>query len=211
MLDTIFDYSVEDEVVDGMKKLGLDPSNIKYAVVSHPHPDHDGGARYLQEHYGTRVVMSPADWDVLDKRTVGTKPKRDIEATDGQKLTLGDTTVTLYILPGHTPGTLSSVFTVRDRGTPHVAALWGGVGLNQDPESVRAYIRSAQRFSQIVKEAGADIILTNHTDWDRSKINLPMLAKAPVTPNPYIVGNHRVLNFLKVAEECATARVMAVK
>jgi len=211
VLDTIFDYSVEDEVVDGMKKIGLDPANIKYAIVSHPHPDHDGGARYLQEHYGTRVIMSPADWDVLDKRTVGAKPKRDIEATDGQKVTLGDETVTLYILPGHTPGTISSVFPVKDSGTPHLVALWGGVGLNQDPESVRTYIRSAQRFSEIVKQAGADIILTNHTDWDRSKINLPMLAKDRVTPNPYIVGNAKVVNFLKVAEECATARLVETR
>ena len=208
VLDTIFDYSVEDEVAGGMKKLGLDPANIKYAVVSHAHPDHDGGARFLQEHYGTRVIMSPADWDVLDKRTVGTKPKRDIEATDGQKLTLGDTTLTLYITPGHTPGTISTLFPVKDNGTPHLAALWGGVGLNTNRDSVQNYILSAQRFSDIVKQAGADIILANHTDWDRSKINLPMLAKrAPGMPNPYIVGNAKALNFLKVAEECATARV----
>lgn len=211
VLDTIFDYSVEDEVADGMKKMGLDPALIKYAIVSHAHPDHDGGARFLQEHYGTRVIMSPADWDVLDKRTVGTKPKRDIEATDGQKLTLGSETLTLYITPGHTPGTISTIFPVNDKGTPHLAALWGGVGLNQDPESVRTYIRSVQRFTDIVKQAGADIILANHTDWDRSKINLPMLAKGPVTPNPYIVGNAKALNFLKVAEECATARLMAQK
>jgi metallo-beta-lactamase class B len=210
VLDTIFDYSVEDEVVGGMKKLGLDPANIKYAVVSHAHPDHDGGARFLQEHYGTRVIMSPADWDVLDK-TNGTKPKRDLEATDGQKLTLGDTTLTLYITPGHTPGTISTVLPVKDNGTPHLAALWGGVGLNADRESVQTYQRSAQRFSGIVKQAGADIILTNHTDWDRSKINLPMLAnRAPGSPNPYIVGNAKVLSFLKVAEECATARVKTI-
>jgi metallo-beta-lactamase class B len=210
VLDTIFDYSVEDEVAGGMKKLGLDPANIKYAVVSHAHPDHDGGARFLQEHYGTRVIMSPADWDVLDKRTFGTKPKRDIEATDGQKLTLGDTTLTLYITPGHTPGTISTLFPVKDNGTPHLAALWGGVGLNPDRERVQLYINSAQRFSAIVKQAGADVILANHTDWDRSKINLPMLAhRAPGTPNPYIVGNAKALNFLKVAEECATARLGA--
>jgi metallo-beta-lactamase class B len=208
VLDTIFDYSVEDEVAGGMKKLGLDPANIKYAVVSHAHPDHDGGARFLQEHYGTRVIMSPADWDVLDKQTFGTKPKRDIEATDGQKLTLGDTTLTLYITPGHTPGTISTLFPVKDNGKPHLAALWGGVGLNTNRDSVQNYIRSAQRFSDIVKRAGADIILANHTDWDRSKINLPMLAKrAPGMANPYIVGNAKALNFLKVAEECATARV----
>lgn len=212
VLDTIFDYSVEEEVAGGMKKLGLDPANIKYAVVSHAHPDHDGGARFLQEHYGTRVIMSPADWDVLDRRTNGTKPKRDVEATDGQKLTLGDTTLTLYITPGHTPGTISTVFPIKDNGTPHLAALWGGVGLNTDPVSVQTYIRSVQRFSGIVKQAGADIILANHTDWDRSKINLPMLAKrAPGSPNPYIVGNQKALNFLKVAEECATARVIGAE
>jgi metallo-beta-lactamase class B len=84
------------------------------------------------------------------------------------------------------------------------------VGLNPDRERVQLYIQSALRFSDIVKKAGADIILANHTDWDRSKINLPMLAKrAPGTPNPYIVGNAKVLNFLKVAEECATARLGA--
>jgi metallo-beta-lactamase class B len=208
VLDTIFDYSVEDEVADGMKKMGLDPANIKYAIVSHAHPDHDGGARFLQDHYGTRVIMSPADWDVLDKQTFGTKPKRDMEATDGQKLTLGDTTVTMYFTPGHTPGTISSVFPIKDNGTPHLAALWGGVGLNTNRQAVETYIRSAQRFSDIVKQAGADIILANHTDWDRSKINLPMLARrTPGSPNPYIVGNAKVLNFLKVAEECATARL----
>jgi metallo-beta-lactamase class B len=208
VLDTIFDYSVEDEVAAGMKKLGLDPANVKYAIVSHAHPDHDGGARFLQDHYGTRVIMSPADWDVLDKRTNGTKPKRDIEATDGQKLTLGDTTVTLYITPGHTPGTISSVFTVKDNGTPHVVALWGGVGLNAERASLQKYIASAQRFSGIVKQAGADVIIANHTDWDHTKVNLPILAKhTPGTPNPYIVGNAKALNFLKVAEECATARL----
>jgi metallo-beta-lactamase class B len=216
VLDTIFDYSVEEEVAGGMKKLGLDPAKIKYAIVSHAHPDHDGGAKFLQDHYGTRVIMSPADWDVLDKRTNGTKPKRDLEATNGQKLTLGDTTVTLYITPGHTPGTISTVFPVKDNGMLHVAALWGGVGLNTDRESIQNYIRSVQRFSGIVKQAEADIILANHTDWDRSKINLPIISqaalakRAPVNPNPYIVGSAKVLNFLKVAEECAIARVQGV-
>lgn len=207
LMDTLFDYSIEDEVVNGMKKVGLDPATIKYAVVSHAHPDHDGGALYLQEHYGTRVIMSPADWDVLDKQTAGTKPRRDMEANDGQKLTLGDTTVTLYITPGHTPGTISSIFPVKDHGATHIVALWGGVGLNTDPAAVRQYIQSAERFSEIVKQAGADIIISNHTDWDRSKINLPLLAKGEVSPNPYIMGNFKALNFLKVAEECAEARL----
>jgi len=207
-IDTIFDYSVEEEVAGGLKKLGLDAANIKYAVVTHPHPDHHGGAKFLQDRYGTRVLMSAADWDFLD-RTNGTKPKRDMVATDGQKLTLGDTTLTLYITPGHTPGTLSVLIPVKDNGRPHLAALWGGTGLNADRESLQSYIESAKRFSDLARQAGADIIFSNHTDWDKSKINLPLLAKrAPGSSNPYVVGNETVRKYLKVAEECATSRIM---
>jgi metallo-beta-lactamase class B len=208
VVDTIFDYSVEEEVAGGLKKLGLDAANIKYAVVTHAHPDHHGGAKFLQDRYGARVVMSAGDWDVLD-RSNGTRPKRDMVATDGQKLTLGDTTLTLYITPGHTPGTISLVFPVKDNGRPHLVAMWGGTGLNADRESLENYIRSAQRFTGIARQAGADVILSNHTDWDGSKINLPALAKrAQGSPNPYIVGNASVLRYLKIAEECATSRVM---
>ena len=206
LIDTLFDYAVEEEVAGGLKKLALDPAMIRYAVVTHPHPDHHGGAKFLQDRYKTRVLMSAADWDVIDRLT-GTKPARDMVATDGQTLTLGDTMITLYITPGHTPGTLSALIPVRDNGTRHLAALWGGTGLNADRASLEAYVRSAQRFDDIAQKAGADIILSNHTDWDGSKINLPQLAKRePDSPNPYVVGTPAVHRYLEVARECAMAR-----
>ena len=65
VLDAIYDYSVEAEVADGLKKLGLDPASIKYVVISHAHADHSGGARYLQQHFGAKVILSQADWDLL--------------------------------------------------------------------------------------------------------------------------------------------------
>lgn len=40
IVDTVFDYSVEAEVAEGLTKLGLDPKQIKYAIVSHGHGDH---------------------------------------------------------------------------------------------------------------------------------------------------------------------------
>jgi metallo-beta-lactamase class B len=130
-------------------------------------------------------------------------------ATDGQKLTLGDTTLTLYVTPGHTPGTISLLIPLKDNGKPHLAAMWGGTGLNADRESIQNYIRSAQRFSGIARQAGAEVIFSNHTDWDGSKTYLPMLAKrAPGSPNPYVVGNESVRRYLTVAEECATSRLL---
>ncbi len=129
LIDAIFDYSVDDEVAGGLKALGLDPASIKYVIISHGHADHSGGAKYLQDRFNAHVILGAADWDLLDKSS-GTKPRRDMVATDGQKLTLGDTTLTLYSTPGHTLGTLSTIIPVTDHGTPHVAAHWGGTAFN---------------------------------------------------------------------------------
>ena len=65
--------------------------------------------------------MSEADWTLLEgTQRSWRKPKREIVATDGQKLTLGDTTLTLHITPGHTLGTISTLIPGarrRRRGT----------------------------------------------------------------------------------------------
>ena len=49
LLDAIFDYSVEAEVDEGLRKLGLNPADIKYVVISHAHGDHAAGAKFLQD------------------------------------------------------------------------------------------------------------------------------------------------------------------
>ena len=211
IVDTIWDYSVEDEIVGGLKKLGLDPAQIKYAVVSHGHRDHVGGAKYLQDHFGTRILMTAVDWDLVENSPripAAVKPKRDMIVTDGQKLTLGDTTLTFYITPGHTLGTISTLIPVKDNGRPHLVAEWGGTGFNfeQSRERFEAYIASAERFGGIVANSGADVLIGNHTNQDGSKIKLPLLAKRkPGDPHPYVIGNDSVRRYIKVAESCARA------
>ncbi|MDP6582133.1 MAG: MBL fold metallo-hydrolase [Vicinamibacterales bacterium] len=208
LIDAIFDYSIEDEVVDGLTALGLDPADIKYVVISHAHLDHAGGAKYLQERYGAQVVMAAADYDLLDRQNPTWKPARDIVATDGHKLTLGDTTVTLYLTPGHTEGTISTLVPVRDRGRSHLAAAWGGTAFNFGPNRDRLgmYIDSAARFRDIVEQAGADVLIANHTNFDGSKTKLPALAaRQPGDPHPYVIGTDTVARYLTVAHECAQA------
>jgi metallo-beta-lactamase class B len=221
VIDTIFDYSVEDEVVGGMKKLGFDPAQIKYAIVSHGHGDHSGGAKFLQDKFGTRIILSAADWDLLDRST-GTRPKRDMVATDGQKLTLGDTTLTLYLTPGHTLGTISTLIPVKDGGRPHLVAEWGGTMFNwlrnrsayitpERPDRFwfETYSKSAERFRDIVDRAGADVLISNHTNYDGSKRKLPALAaRKPGDPHPYVIGQEGVKRYLTVVDECAKAGLL---
>ena len=208
IIDPIFDYSVEDEVVEGLRKLGLDPADIRYVLVSHGHYDHAGGAKYLQDRFGARVLLSAADWDLLEQNAAAWVPRRDIEVVDGQKLTLGDATLEMYLTPGHTNGTISTLISVRDGTQPHVAALWGGTLFNFGPDAARfaAYAESAERFREIATRAGADILLSNHTDYDGSKEKLPAVAnRRPGEPHPYVVGTESVRRYLTVAHECGLA------
>ncbi len=209
VVDAIFDYSVEDEVVEGLRSLGLDPADIKYVVVSHAHLDHAGGAKLLQDRFGARVLMGEADWDLLEQQNPSWKPRRDMVVTDGQQLTLGDLTMTFYITPGHTLGTISTVVrSVRDGERAYVAAAWGGTAFNFGPDRARlqAYADQALRFRTIVAEAGADVLFANHTDFDGSKRKLPELAaRRPGGPHPYVIGADAVQRYLTVANECAQA------
>jgi metallo-beta-lactamase class B len=63
--------------------------------------------------------MNPVDWALVGPAQRPERPLAtpDMEATDGQKLTLGDTTLTLVHLMGHTPGTMGVIVPVKLRGT----------------------------------------------------------------------------------------------
>lgn len=214
VIDPLFDYSVEDEVVEGLRKLAFDPAEIEYVLVSHGHLDHAGGAKLLQERFGARVLMAAADWDSLERDNPTWRPRRDLEITDGMTLTLGDTTLTMHHTPGHTNGTVSTLIPLRDGANRHVAALWGGTLFNFGPDAARfrAYAESALKFRDAATAAGADVLLSNHTEYDGTKEKLPKLAsRTPGQSHPYVVGNDSVRRYLTVANECAQAALASVQ
>ena len=188
LIDTNFDWNVK-ELVAGLLQFGLDPANIKYVIVTHGHDDRAWGARTLQDLYPSlHVVMSAADWDVMakDNSPARVKPRKDMVATDGQKLTLGGVTVTLYVTPGHTPGTLSMIIdplwnktSVHSDNQRHIGSIWGGTDLNIGRQGVqyypdgqtmmKTYIASLRRFKELWERAGVDTIIAttndNHLGW----------------------------------------------
>lgn len=216
LVDAIFDYSVEAEVVDGLRKLGIDPSEIRYVIISHAHADHSGGAAFLQK-LGARIVMSEVDWELYESSNDTEKATRDIVATDGFTITLGGANVKTYLTPGHTHGTLSTLLPVHDNGVPHLAAIWGGTLFNfrdapDDPRDLRLrdYAQSAVHFQAMTAIAGADVLLSNHTAYDGTTVKLPLLQQRQAgSPHPYVIGQDAVNRYLKVAESCAIAARIA--
>jgi metallo-beta-lactamase class B len=204
LLDTLFGYAAQDEITDGMKKMGLDPADIKYVVLSHAHGDHDGSVKFLQDTYKPRVIYGPNDWELAAREA--NPPTHDLEVTDGQKLTLGDTTITIYITPGHTGGTLSFLVPVKDHAVPHMAMEWGGTALgpNTSKEMLKSYISNAGRLMDIADGAGADVIISNHTEYNDALARLDRTkARKLGEPNPWVVGKPLVRKYVTVVEECA--------
>ena len=212
--DTAYDYMVEDQIVDGLRQMGLDAADIKYVIISQGHSDHYYGAKTLQDRYGARIIMSEADWDLVANNNSPSelKPRKDMVATDGMELTLGDTTLTLYLTPGHTPGTISTLIPLRDGDRWHLGSIWGGnsVGVRywtERSEGLRIYAASAQRFRDITARARVDVFLASHTNHDNTlaKVNGLRFRNAGEA-HPFVdaeaVGRH-----LTVVGDCAEAQL----
>ena len=128
LIDTL-EGAYKEHPLEGVRKLGFDPANIKYVILTHYHLDHTAGAARIQELPGVRLAMGAADWDSLAQVPNPNKerlPRRDIAVKDGDTITVGSTTVKLHVVGGHTPATLGVDFTVYDGGKPYRAFMFGG-------------------------------------------------------------------------------------
>jgi len=219
IIDTNFAWATQPEIIDGLTKLGLNPRDIKYVVISHAHGDHDQGAAELQSRYGAKVVMGAPDWESTLQRpatAAGGVPKRDVAVgPEGTKITLGDTTVTVVATPGHTPGTLSYVFPVKDQGKPVMVAYSGGTltgAFGTNAERWDEYVASQRKIAKAAADAGASVLLSNHSEYDGAytKARLGGLKREVGEENPFIVGADGVQRYFTVMAECALASKLRV-
>ena len=203
----------ESQIVGGLRKLGMDPAQIKYIIVTHAHGDHYGGVPFLVQKYHPRVVMSAADWTMTETQLEFTSPlwpappKRDMAVNDGDEVRLGDTTIKLYLTPGHTMGTLSPVFDVRDGNSTHRVMLWGGTGFNfgKDLPRLASYIDSTARMQSLATQQHIDVLISNHSGFDNALQKLASIQAGSAQPNPFVMGTPAVERALTAMRECAEA------
>jgi metallo-beta-lactamase class B len=212
VFEALFEYAAPDEIGEGFRTLRLDTSKVKYIVLSHAHGDHDGGARFVQDIFqNARMVYGAPDWDAVEKATnrPGGKPRRDLDGTDGMKMSIGDTSVQIVTMPGHTPGTLSYLFEIKDHGRPLRVAYVGGTAIPFDADAAyyEQYISSSRKMARAAADFGATVLLSNHTEVDNGyyKAHTAANRKGADVPNPFDVGAGGVARYFAVVENCATA------
>ena len=212
VFEALFEYAAADEIEEGFRKLGLDGAKVRFIVLSHAHGDHDGGARFVQDVFrNARMVYGAPDWDAVEKATnrPGGKPKRDLDGTDGMKMSIGDASVQIVTMPGHTAGTLSYLFDIKDRGRTLRVAYVGGTAIpfNADAAYYDQYISSTRKMAQAAATFGATVLLSNHTEFDNGyyKAHTAANRKGADVANPFEVGAAGVARYFTVVQNCAEA------
>lgn len=211
VIEALFDYAAKDEILDGLKKAGLDPRKVKYVILSHAHGDHDGGAKLLQDQIpGVRIIYGAEDWEAVDNSTnrPGGKPKHDMVADDGMNVSVGDASVKIVTMPGHTPGTLSYLFEVRDNGKPLRAAYVGGTAIpfNGNAAYYDRYIASSKKIAKAAADYGATVLISNHSEFDDAYFKAHTAAsRKQGEPNPFTVGTNGVGRYFTTVQACTAA------
>ena len=152
-------------VVDSIYKLGFKPTDIKYIINTHWHWDHTEGTAALAFLSGAKTLIGKEDAE---------KAKRyfnpDILLSDGDTLSLDNTTIEFMETPGHTKGTVSFFFNITDNGKTYRVGMFGGAGANTlvrgkfDFEGCREAYRNS--LHRLMKEK-VDIFIGNHT-WNNN-------------------------------------------
>ena len=201
-----------------MKKIGLDPAKVKYLLITNGSVprggDHAGGVKYFNDHFGTKVVLSEQEWaktenNVRESGELWVKPGDAIVGTDGQTLTLGDTTITMV----HTPrrvggGGLSYFIPVKINGEPHMWMTYGNTNCVGKIEDKLLYRESVAHFLEYADALKADIVISSHPFVDGSLDRMAQIRNSkPGDPNPFLIGQRDARRYIEILDACAVVHI----
>ena len=188
-----------DTVIDNIRKVGFDPKNIKYILLTHGHLDHFGGANKIKALSGARVALTEGDWNFMEQQAKARPPKpgdeppaRDMVIKEGDTITLGDTKIKVYVLPGHTPASPAYEFTVYDNKKPYKGFVFGGPGPRNGVQGGTEFLQSIERLEKNFTDVQVALNVHSYLNSYPYPNNMGILelrdvkAKNPNGPNPFI-------------------------
>lgn len=218
LLDSGTAADVERVLVPGLLELGLNPADVSHVLLGHGHSDHYGGASFFQTQYGARIGTTETDWETIAQAAASGRPgslpapSKDLVISEAEPLVVGDTTITLVEIPGHTPGSLAFVFDVFDAGARHTAGMFGSTVLaaayTPAPGLVQ-YVDSIGHYLDVAENLGVDVEIQNHPIFDDTPARLAALAaRRPGDPHPFVMGAERYRRFWSIVSECMQADIL---
>ncbi len=163
-------------IVANIRKLGFDPKDVKILLNSHAHVDHAGGLAELKRATGAKLYASRADIPQLargglDDPQFGNRfpfppVLADRIVEDGERISLGGTTLTAHLTPGHTRG--CTTWTMRAGGknvvfvgSPSTPTEYRLTNNPRYPNAVEDYRRQFATLESL----GCDVFLASHGNF----------------------------------------------
>ena len=153
-----------------VEKLGFKLTDIKMVLGSHAHPDHQQADAMLKELSGGALVMvMEQDLPALKamKTPSGKAYSVDRVLKDGDQVSLGGTTLTAHLTPGHTRGCTTWTTRIADGGRNYnVLIACGGLQENAQLVNNKNYPEIAEDFARSIttfKSLPADVFLGAHS------------------------------------------------
>jgi metallo-beta-lactamase class B len=177
---------------EAVEKAGFKMTDIKMILGSHAHQDHmQANAMVKEMTGGAQVVVMEQDvmaYKAL-KAPSGKAQPLDRTIKDGETVTLGGTTLTAHLTPGHTRGCTTWTATVPEGGRNYSVLIACG-GLQEDARLVnnKNYPEIADHFAQAIKKYKTfkpDVFLASHA-WFYDPAGKYARLQKGATPNPYI-------------------------
>jgi metallo-beta-lactamase class B len=175
-----------------VEKLGFKFSDIKILISGHAHPDHVEGDALVKELTGAQVVVGRLEVPaVREVRPGGKEHPIDRIVDEGDTVTLGGTTLTAHLLPGHTKGCLAWSMNLREDGNTYRAlvecSLNGRflqyVG-NKDYPGIAGDMRATYKKS---RQLPVEVFLSSHASFYGLAEKYPKhAARRPGDPNPFV-------------------------
>src|SRR5437016_3751513 len=104
LMDSTYERNVPT-IAKSVADLGFKFSDVKILLGNHAHADHQEGDALVKQMTGAQVVAMAEDVPALQAMTPGNKEHPiDKMLHDGERVTLGGTTLVAHLTPGHTRG-----------------------------------------------------------------------------------------------------------
>lgn len=169
-------------ILDNVRSLGFEPTDIKYILSTEPHWDHAGGLAALARDTGATVVASARGAEGLRAAALapddpqsaygGTWPRvtsvRAVE--DGEVLALGHTRITAQATPGHTIGSMSWSWQACEAGVCKAVVFVSslnpvsGAGYRYTAPSSAAILSGFTQSYRRLEGLACDILISAHPD-----------------------------------------------
>jgi metallo-beta-lactamase class B len=197
LVDTVMPESTS-LITANIEKLGFKITDIKYLLNTHAHIDHTGGFAEIKQASGAQMVAGEADKVLLEggyypgaqeNEALKFPPvKVDRTVREGDKVTLGDVTLTARETPGHSPGCTSWEFAVKEGDATRSVLIFcsGTVALNRlvGNPTYSGIVADYRKTFARAKDMKVDVLLAPHPEMYKMAEKRAKLGEGG--PNPFV-------------------------